>query len=166
MARGQYDLPINRARPTYGPSRPPPPEAIRPARTPSNDGLLSQQTRPVVLVFSASGTAIPRSQLVALRARVAPDAAIQVINTADAGIAALARKPSAVIVLDNATSQPSFELARSEVLRYAQNGGCLITDLSQLNSATQYDTMRGNDRRVEYSVKDHLPDLRADHLMS
>ena len=166
MARGQYDLPLNRARPTYGPSRPPPPEAIRPTRTPSNEGLLTQQTRPVVLVFSPSGTALSRSQLVALRARVAPEAAIQVINTADAGIAALARKPSAVIVLDNAISQPSFELARSEVLRYSQNGGRLITDLSQLSAGSQYDTVRGNDRRVEYGVKDHLPDLRADHLVS
>ena len=166
MARGQYDLPLHRARPIYGPSRPPPPEAIRPARTPSNEGPLSQQTRPVVLVFSPSGSAISRSQLVALRARVSPDAAIQVIDTADAGIAALARKPSAVIVLDNAISQPSFELARSEVLRYAQNGGRLITDLSQLSPAAQYDTMRGNDRRVEYNMKDHLSDLRAEHLVS
>lgn len=166
MARGQYDLPLNRARPTYGPSRPPPPEAIRPARTPSHERLLSQQSRPVVLVFSASGSAISKSQLVALRTRVEPGALVQIIDTADAGVAALSRKPSAVIVLDNAISQPTFELARPEVLRYAQNGGRLITDLSQLGPASQFDTIRSGDRHVEYNMKEHLTSLRSEHLVS
>lgn len=88
------------------------------------------------------------------------------IDTADAGIAALSRRPSAVIVLDNAISQPKFELARSEVLRYAQNGGRLITDLSQLNPASQFDTIRSGDRHVEYNMTEHLSGLRSERLVS
>lgn len=173
MARGQYDLTLNSARPppTYGPSRPPPLEASRPAtsRAPSSEGPASPPNRPTVLVLSSSGPPISKGQLVALRAKVDREATILVVDTADASIAALSRSPSAVIVLDNAMTLPTFALARAELLRYAQNGGRLITDLAQSSmpgSAAEYAATCSSDRHVEYNVKNRMSDLRADHLVS
>ncbi len=167
MARGQYDLPLNRARPVYGPSRPPPPQAIRPTRCPSSEGPLStQQSRPTAIVLCASGTTLSKPQFAALRARVQPEATIQVVDTADATIAALSRKPFAVIDLDKATNHPTFDLARSAIIQYAQSGGHLITDISSSNMPTPYDPRHANERRVEYKMKESVPSLRTDHLMT
>lgn len=168
MARGQYDLPLNRAPPVYGPSRPPPLQASRPTRSPSSpsEGPLSQQSRPTILVLCVAGTAISKTQLVALRTRVQPESTIQVVDTADATIAALSRKPSAVIVLDNAIGHPTFQLARSGIIQYTQNGGRLITDMSQSTMSTHYDLGHANERHVEYKMKDVMPELRPDHLMT
>ena len=170
MARGQYDLPRNRAPPVYGPQRPPL-QASFPTSSQSSDTSLSQRSRPTVLLLRLSGPTISKNQLVALRTRIEPGATIQVVDNAEGAISALSRKPSAVIVLDNAISEPTFECARPEILRYAQNGGRLITDLTPQTNVTlipsaPYDMTYANERSVEYKMHDHISDLRADHLIS
>jgi aspartate oxidase len=131
---------------------------------------LSQHSRPTVLLLCLSGSTISKNQLVALRTRIEPAATIQVVDNADAAISALSCKPSAVVVLDNAISEPTFECARPEILRYAQNGGRLITDPTQTNvtvaPSAHYEMAYANERHVEYKMHDRMSDLRADHLVS
>ena len=169
MARGQYDLPPNRAPTVFGPQRPPL-QTSRPRRSQSSDDSLGQLCRPTILLLCPSGSTISKNQLIALRAQIDPAATVQVVDDAEAAICALSRKPTAVIVLDNAISEPNFECARPEVLRYAQNGGRLITDLSQTNvtvtPTTHYGVAFTDERQVEYKMHDHMSDLRADPLVS
>lgn len=169
MARGQYDLPRTRAPPTFGPQRPP----LQTCRSPSSQSSeksSSQESRAIILLLCSSASTISKHQLTLFRARIDPAATVQVANNADAAINALSRKPSAVIVLDNTMSKPTFERARTEILRYTQNGGRLVTDLSQLDvtftPTAHYEVVYPSGRHVEYNMHDRMSDLRADHLVS
>ena len=169
MARGQYDLPPNRAPAAYGPQRPPT-TTSRPSRSSSHDSLVIKQSRPNIVVLASSATAVNKTQLLSIRTRIDPDATIQIVDDADTAIAALFRKPSAVVVLNNAANQPSFEFARPGLLRYAQQGGRVVTDLSAISlfdgRPPHHNPAHLIERPVEYDMESHVSDMHAEHLVA
>lgn len=172
MARGQYDLPLNTTRatrPVYGPQRPP----LSPSPTsssPPRDRSTTQHRRPSIVLLSSPTSPQSKSQIVALRTKLKSEASVQIVDSADAAIAALSQKPSAVIVPDNTLSEPAFELARTEILRYAQNGGRLITDLSQYSTSPVPSACIDSgyaSEDVDYNMKaNHVSEIRDEHLVS
>lgn len=69
-----------------------------------------------------------------LKTRLQSEVNVQVVDAGDAAITALSQRPAAVVVIDDALGDPQFEPVRAEVTRYVQNGGRLITELSQITS--------------------------------
>ena len=145
MARGYYDVPQARPKPTYGPQRPPvyPPPSIRlPASCSSPDSASSSvqpspsiaEHRHVVVFFSPMASEMHTTTARELTASLPLDVVVREVHTVDEALVALSQKPSAVIVPEDILDDPSLEFVKSAAHRYVQNGGTLITDLSRAKS--------------------------------
>lgn len=154
MARGQYEIPpgLPRPRPAFGPCRPPPyPSRIVAASSPTS--VASSPTSPVespgkqdcradVVVFSTTKSEQFEKQFENVKRQLGASARFEEIDTYDQALRALSKRPSVVVMSEDALHDPSLEPVAAQ---YIRNGATLCTDLARLPSSIQRCLKPGNE---------------------